>query len=231
MSFRAATSGRPPNYNDDYAGRITFRRALIKSANAATVRVSQAVGIPRVIEAARTQRHRQPAAQRSVDRARRARGDAAGARHRVRAVRQRRIPREAAARARIETADGTSSGARTTPASGPRVMDPRDAYQLTSMLQAVVDYGTGRVVRDYGREGTVAGKTGTTNNGADVWFVGYTPTLVAGFWFGYDTPRQSRRRVGRPSRRAGVGRVLSSTAGASTRRPTAGIRRPECRCA
>jgi penicillin-binding protein 1A len=35
----------------------------------------------------------------------------------------------------------------------------------------------------------VAGKTGTTNNGADVWFIGYTPTLVAGFWFGYDSPR------------------------------------------
>ena len=35
----------------------------------------------------------------------------------------------------------------------------------------------------------MAGKTGTTNNGADVWFVGYTPTIVAGFWFGYDTPR------------------------------------------
>jgi penicillin-binding protein 1A len=35
----------------------------------------------------------------------------------------------------------------------------------------------------------VAGKTGTTNSGTDVWFVGYTPTLVAGFWFGYDEPR------------------------------------------
>jgi penicillin-binding protein 1A len=38
-------------------------------------------------------------------------------------------------------------------------------------------------------KGDVAGKTGTTNNGADVWFIGYTPTVVAGFWFGYDTPR------------------------------------------
>ena len=41
-----------------------------------------------------------------------------------------------------------------------------------------------------GVNGAVAGKTGTTNNGADVWFVGYTPTVVAGFWFGFDTPRQ-----------------------------------------
>jgi penicillin-binding protein 1A len=67
-------------------------------------------------------------------------------------------------------------------------MDPRDAYMITSMLRGVVDYGTGRVIRDHGIEGPIAGKTGTTNNGADVWFIGYTPTLVAGVWFGYDQP-------------------------------------------
>ena len=57
------------------------------------------------------------------------------------------------------------------------------------MLQSVVDEGTARTLRDRGVRVPVAGKTGTTNNGADVWFVGYTPTVVAGFWFGYDTPR------------------------------------------
>ena len=68
-------------------------------------------------------------------------------------------------------------------------MDPRDAYQLTTMLRGVVDDGTARVLRDMGVDGPVAGKTGTTNDADDVWFVGYTPTLVAGVWFGYDTPR------------------------------------------
>jgi len=67
-------------------------------------------------------------------------------------------------------------------------MDPRDAYEITSMLRGAIDFGTGRVIRDYGISGPVAGKTGTTNNGADVWFIGYTPSLVAGVWFGYDTP-------------------------------------------
>jgi membrane carboxypeptidase/penicillin-binding protein len=70
----------------------------------------------------------------------------------------------------------------------PLVMDPRDAYQVTSMLQSVVDYGTGRTIRDYGVKGLVAGKTGTTNSGTDVWFVGYTPTVIAAFWFGFDQP-------------------------------------------
>jgi penicillin-binding protein 1A len=53
----------------------------------------------------------------------------------------------------------------------------------------VVNYGTGNVVRDLGVDGPVGGKTGTTNDGTDVWFMGFTPTVVAGFWFGYDRPR------------------------------------------
>jgi len=57
------------------------------------------------------------------------------------------------------------------------------------MLRAVVDYGTGAVLRSYGVRGMVAGKTGTTNDGADVWFVGYTPTISAAFWFGLDQRR------------------------------------------
>jgi membrane carboxypeptidase/penicillin-binding protein len=69
------------------------------------------------------------------------------------------------------------------------VLDPVNAFLVTSMLRSVVDEGTGSVIRSLGVEGPVAGKTGTTNGGADVWFVGYTPTLLAGFWFGYDTPR------------------------------------------
>jgi len=89
---------------------------------------------------------------------------------------------------RVEAPDGTllwSTEIMRAPA-----MNPQDAYEVTEMLQGVVDYGTGRAIRDYGIRGPVAGKTGTTNSGEDVWFVGYTPTLVAGVWFGYDQPRQ-----------------------------------------
>ncbi|HMG94959.1 MAG TPA: PBP1A family penicillin-binding protein, partial [Gemmatimonadaceae bacterium] len=177
----------PQNYNDDYSGRITFRRALIKSANAATVRVSQAVTIPRIIEYAKRLGIVSPLP--NVPSM--ALGSAevtplelvtayapfanGGFRVKPRLVRS------------IETKDNPrlwqQEEGRGTP-----VMDPRDAYQVTSMLQSVVDYGTGKAVRDYGVTGLVAGKTGTTNSGTDVWFVGYTPTLVAGFWFGFDNP-------------------------------------------
>jgi 1A family penicillin-binding protein len=180
----------PANYGDDYSGRITFRRALIKSANAATVRVSQAVGIPRIIETAR----RNGIVSQLPNVPSMALGSAevtplelvtayapfanGGFRVRPRLVKS------------ISTADGSPIWQEEDVREGNHVpvMTPQDAYQVTSMLQSVVDYGTGKVVRDYGAKGLIAGKTGTTNSGTDVWFVGYTPTIVAGFWFGFDNP-------------------------------------------
>ena len=178
----------PSNYGDQYAGRITFRSALAHSSNAATVRVSRNVGEERVIAAARRNGITSPLSpvpaialgalevtplELVTAYAPFANG---GTRVKPRLVQ------------RIQAPDGTvlwSIETETAPA-----MDPRDAYEITGMLRAVVDHGTGRVIRDMGLTGPIAGKTGTTNNGADVWFVGYTPSLVAGVWFGYDTPRQ-----------------------------------------
>ena len=67
-----------------------------------------------------------------------------------------------------------------------RVMDPITAYQLTSMMQGVIQRGTGRGIN---LPVPVAGKTGTTNDAKDVWFVGYTSNIVAGCYIGYDQPR------------------------------------------
>jgi membrane carboxypeptidase/penicillin-binding protein len=89
---------------------------------------------------------------------------------------------------RIEAGDGSVLW-RAQPPRSERVLGDAEAFQLTSMLKSVVDGGTGRIVRDRGVRDVVAGKTGTTNDGADVWFVGYTPTVVAAVWFGYDAPR------------------------------------------
>jgi len=66
-------------------------------------------------------------------------------------------------------------------------LDAVDAYQMTDMLRAVVDEGTGTRVKALGRP--VAGKTGTTNDLHDAWFIGYTPELAAGVWVGYDSAR------------------------------------------
>jgi 1A family penicillin-binding protein len=69
------------------------------------------------------------------------------------------------------------------------VVRPVTAFLVTSMLQDVVNAGTGSGVRQLGFRLPAAGKTGTTNEYRDAWFVGYTPKLVTGVWLGYDQPR------------------------------------------
>ncbi len=66
-------------------------------------------------------------------------------------------------------------------------LDPVDAYLMTDMLRAVVTEGTGGRAKDLGRP--VAGKTGTTNDLRDAWFIGYTPEIAAGVWIGFDNAR------------------------------------------
>ncbi len=68
-----------------------------------------------------------------------------------------------------------------------QVLDPMTAYQITSMMEGVVQRGTATSVMELGRP--VAGKTGTTNEEKDAWFIGYTPDLVTGVYLGFDTPR------------------------------------------
>ena len=75
-----------------------------------------------------------------------------------------------------------------------RVMNEITAYQLTSMMQGVVDRGTAK--RTVNQSVPIAGKTGTTNDTKDVWFVGFSSNIVAGCYIGYDTPRTMRGASG-----------------------------------
>lgn len=74
-----------------------------------------------------------------------------------------------------------------------RVIDPITAYQMTAMMQGVVERGTASRTVQPGVP--VAGKTGTTNDSRDAWFVGFTPDLVAGCYIGYDEPRSLGRNA------------------------------------
>ena len=67
------------------------------------------------------------------------------------------------------------------------ITDPASAYQMVSMLEGVVSRGTGRRIKDDAL--VIAGKTGTTNDNTNAWFIGFSPDLVAGVYVGYDTPR------------------------------------------
>jgi penicillin-binding protein 1A len=182
------TVWRPANYGDDYAGRITVRDALTRSANAATVRVSRDVGVARIATLAHAQ----------------------GITSDLPLVPALALGAASVTPLELTTAYAPfANGGRTVqpyivekvedpfgrtlwvrpPAPSRMVLEAPDAFLITSLMQSVVDHGTGYAVRQAGIRGPVAGKTGTTNDGTDVWFVGYTPTLVASIWFGADTPQ------------------------------------------
>lgn len=75
------------------------------------------------------------------------------------------------------------------------VINPYTAYQITSMLEGVVERGTGQKVKAVGKP--VAGKTGTSNDERDAWFIGYTPDLTVGVYVGFDNPKpMGRKRTG-----------------------------------
>jgi len=81
------------------------------------------------------------------------------------------------------------------------VLSPQTAYIVLSMMRDVVDYGTGAGTRALGFTLPAGGKTGTTNDYTDAWFVGYTADLVSGVWVGFDQPRRIINR--------GTGSVLA----------------------
>ncbi len=72
-----------------------------------------------------------------------------------------------------------------------QVLDSMTAYQITSMMEGVVQGGTATVVKEVGKP--IAGKTGTTNDEKDAWFIGFSPDIVVGIYMGYDKPRNLGR--------------------------------------
>jgi len=74
-----------------------------------------------------------------------------------------------------------------------QVLSPQVAFQMVTMLQDVVNRGTGSSARQYGVRGPVGGKTGTTNDYHDAWFVGFSSSVVVGVWVGFDQPERIRQ--------------------------------------
>jgi penicillin-binding protein 1A len=176
----------PRNYNDRYFGWTTLRNALVHSLNTVTVRVVDRIGLGRLLDTLkdfRVFRHVPPrnlsialgTAEVSLLKMTQAFSVFA-------TLGERPAPIFIS---RIEDGEG-----RLLEAAQPiseRVLAPATAYLVTSMLQSVVERGTARRALDLGRP--CAGKTGTTNDFRDAWFIGFTPDLVAGVWVGFDSKR------------------------------------------
>jgi penicillin-binding protein 1A len=93
--------------------------------------------------------------------------------------------------ARVRDADGGTAFQQRVDTD--RVIKPTVAFQIVSMLEDAVNRGTGTPVRAQGIRFPVAGKTGTTNEFKDAWFVGFSSSIVAGVWVGYDQPQTIAR--------------------------------------
>ncbi|PCJ99438.1 MAG: penicillin-binding protein [Zetaproteobacteria bacterium] len=107
-----------------------------------------------------------------------------------------------------------------------QIADPRTTYQMVSIMEGVVQRGTGVRLRSLGRP--LAGKTGTTNDSRDAWFIGFSPNLVVGVFTGFDNPRSLGKRetgssVAVPIFKSFMGQVLADKPPAPFRKP-AGIR-------
>ncbi|HEX6558107.1 MAG TPA: PBP1A family penicillin-binding protein [Longimicrobiales bacterium] len=175
----------PKNYDGRYAGMVTMRDALAHSRNVPTIRLAMEIGVSRVVDMARQM----------------------GLSGRIPAV-----PSVVLGTAEVTPMDMTSTFAAfatlgTRPAV-PRyvtkvvdregtivwsqepdtreVIDPAVAFETVSLMQDVVDRGTATTVRANGYRDPVAGKTGTTNDAADTWFIGLTPDLIGTVWIGFD---------------------------------------------
>jgi membrane carboxypeptidase/penicillin-binding protein len=176
----------PRNYEDRYEGRVTVRHALEQSLNAATVRIAMEVGLERVMATARALGL--TSALRPVP------AMALGAFEVTPLELARAYLPLANGGLRIETATAVravreADGAPVTlqePGTAAALL-PAEAYLMTSLLEGAMATGTGAPARTLGVTGPVAGKTGTTNDGRDAWFVGYSPTMLALVWVGFDS--------------------------------------------
>lgn len=196
----------PSNFDGDYLGAITMRRALEKSRNIVTVRLAEAVGMEKIdayakkfgiaddmppylafaLGAKETTLLRLTSAYAMlvnggkkilpsfIDRIQDAEGKTIW-RHDRRAC-----------TACQNTAWADSTSVPDLPDTREQVNDPRTVYQIISLMEGVATRGTAAALRTLHR--SLAGKTGTTNDSKDVWFVGFSPNLTAGVFIGYDDP-------------------------------------------
>ncbi len=173
---------RPANYDRQFWGPILLRKAIINSRNVVTVKLLESIGVHYTIDYARR----------------------LGIESQLTPTLSLALGASGVTLSELLTAYSTfaGQGAKVEPYIIERVLDrngnlieqhqvkrqqvisPQTAYLMTDLLQGVVQEGTGTKAKELGRP--AAGKTGTTNELKDAWFVGYTPSVLTGVWVGYD---------------------------------------------
>lgn len=198
---------RPQNYTDDFSGPTPFRVGLEKSRNLMTIRLAHYVGMDKIADTARrfgVTDNLAPMLSMAIG---------AGETTLLRMVSAYSSFVNGGKKItptlidRIQNRDGktifvhdqrkcadcgtlipwSTQVAPDIPDAREQIADPRHMYQIVSMLEGAVQRGTGVLLKDIGRP--VAGKTGTTNDSKDTWFIGFTPDLIMGVYVGFDEPK------------------------------------------
>ena len=183
----------PKNFDEKFLGPITMRTALVQSRNVVTVKILQEIGIDYATSYAANMGIESPLSRNlslalgsagvTLQEMVRAYGVLANGGKKVTPYFIRKI------------VDRTGNVFEETKIQAEQVIDPRIAFMTTYVMQDVVESGTGRRVKSIGRP--VAGKTGTTNDVRDAWFIGFTPSLITGVWMGFDQEKSlGRQEVG-----------------------------------
>jgi penicillin-binding protein 1A len=178
---------RPRNFTDSYDGRISLRDALVRSKNVATVRLATAVGLDEIADLARRTGIDEPISpvpSLALGTVTVSPLELTSAYTAFANLGQTVEPRLLL---RIEDENGKVLW-RSQPERH-KALEPDVSYLVTNVLQDALVRGTGNVVQQAGLRVPAAGKTGTTNEGTDAWFVGYTPEVAAGVWIGFDQNR------------------------------------------
>ncbi len=177
----------PRNFGGRYAESISLRDALVLSSNVAAIRLAEAIGFERVAATAERLGLRGPfplVPALALGTAEVTPLELAAAYAAFASLGRRPEPRLVT---RVRDPGGRVVWRREPRAQ--TVLDPGVAFLVTDILRDVVDRGTGFGVRMAGFRGPAAGKTGTSHDASDYWFVGFTPRRVAGVWVGFDLPR------------------------------------------
>ncbi|MGX6960334.1 MAG: penicillin-binding protein 1A [Rickettsia endosymbiont of Pentastiridius leporinus] len=207
-------SWRPKNYEGKFLGAITMRSGLEKSRNIVTVRVATSVGLTKIVDIIKrfginynpqkvysmvlgsieTTLARMTNAYAMI-----ANGGKKVTPHFVELIKDRngkviyrRDDRECSS-CNVSDNDLESSVLEIPKAEIYRVTDEASDYQITSLLTGVVDRGTAYSAKKLGK--IIGGKTGTSNDSKDTWFIGFTPKIVVGSYVGYDLPRSLGKRA------------------------------------
>jgi penicillin-binding protein 1A len=207
------TVWRPENYSGEFYGPQTLRFGIERSRNVMTVRLANDVGMPLIAEYAKRfgvyddmpafLSYALGSGETTVMRMTTAYSMFANGGRRIRATLIDRIQDRTGAT--IFRHDDRQCQGCTAPRwqnqdepilvdRREQVLDPMTAYQMTSMMEGVVQRGTATSLRALNKP--IAGKTGTTNDAKDAWFVGFSPDLAVGVYVGYDNPRSMGSATG-----------------------------------